>query len=238
VSERRDDVEALFTAPPEEFVAARNALAKALRADGQRDLARQVAALRRPTVAEWALNMVAHDHPDDVSALLAAAEHLRAVQAGTVEGHGGDLRSALTALREASTAVHRRADAVLAGAERDAAAQARALAAHLNDVAVNPEMAAQLREGHLGSSEVDEVDPFEGLEPAPVRPAKQAKAAEHGPGERPRAEKAAAARRERLQRELSTAQAALARAEEACAAAAARVASAQAALADHDRAQA
>ena len=52
---------------PAEFVAARNALAKKLKADGHRDEAAAVAALRRPTVPDWALNSVALQEPDVVA---------------------------------------------------------------------------------------------------------------------------------------------------------------------------
>jgi hypothetical protein len=49
----------LSTVPPDEFVAARAALVKALRHDKRRDEAAGVAALRRPSPVDWALNCVA-----------------------------------------------------------------------------------------------------------------------------------------------------------------------------------
>ena len=104
------DVDELFTVAPEEFVATRNALVKALRTAGQKDEAAEVASLRRPSPSDWALNVAAHRHADDVSALLDAAADLRRIQAGAIEGRGGDVRGALAAMRSASTAVHRRAD--------------------------------------------------------------------------------------------------------------------------------
>src|SRR4051794_33762768 len=52
------EVDSLLTVPPDEFVAARNALAKSLRAAGRKQEAAAVAALRRPTAVDWALNMV------------------------------------------------------------------------------------------------------------------------------------------------------------------------------------
>ena len=162
------DVDELFTVAPEEFVARRNALAKALRAGGHKDEAAAVAALRRPSPSDWALNVVAHRHPDEVGALIDAAAELRRIQAGAIEGHGGDVRGALTTMRNASTAVHRRADEVLAAAGRDRSAQAAAISSRLADVATNEGVGEQLRAGRLGTAPVEEADPFAGLEPAPV----------------------------------------------------------------------
>ncbi|HEY1281086.1 MAG TPA: hypothetical protein VGF22_15525 [Acidimicrobiales bacterium] len=164
------DVDELFTVAPEEFVATRNALVKALRAAGQKDEAAQVANLRRPSPSDWALNVTAHRHPDDVSALLDAAADLRRVQAGAIEGRGGDLRGALAAMRTASTAVHRRADEVLADAGRDRSTQAAAITSRLAEVATNEAAGEQLRAGRLGTAPVDDADPFAGLEPAAVAP--------------------------------------------------------------------
>ncbi len=46
-----DAVDPLYAGRPEEFVAARNALAKALRASGDKAAAAEVAKLRRPTAS-------------------------------------------------------------------------------------------------------------------------------------------------------------------------------------------
>jgi hypothetical protein len=167
-----DDVDELFRVAPEDFVAARNRLAKEWRAAGRRDEAKAVAALRRPTVANWALNAVAGEHAPDAGALVDAAARLRAVQADAVEGRGGDLRTALADLRSASATVHRRADDVLSRAGRDRAAQAAALSTRLNEIAANEEAAAQFAAGRLGGAPVEDVDPFAGLETPPVTPAR------------------------------------------------------------------
>ncbi|HEX8105745.1 MAG TPA: hypothetical protein VF533_24225, partial [Solirubrobacteraceae bacterium] len=52
------EVDALFALPLEEFVPARDALAKALRAEKRREDAKAVAALRRPSLGAWAVNQV------------------------------------------------------------------------------------------------------------------------------------------------------------------------------------
>ena len=53
----------LFDLPPTEFIAARDALAKQLKADGDAGAAAEVKALRRPSVAAWAVNQVARRQP-------------------------------------------------------------------------------------------------------------------------------------------------------------------------------
>jgi hypothetical protein len=53
----------LYRRPLEEFVAARDQLARQLRAAGDRDAARQVAGLRRPSISAWAANQLAHAAP-------------------------------------------------------------------------------------------------------------------------------------------------------------------------------
>ena len=89
---------------PAEFVTARNALAKALKADGHRDEAAAVAALRRPTVPDWALNSVALQEPDVVADAVDAAEHLRSVQAAALGDPSAapDLREAMAQARQAA----------------------------------------------------------------------------------------------------------------------------------------
>jgi hypothetical protein len=235
------DVDELFTVAPEEFVAARNALAKSLRAGGQKDAAAEIAALRRPTVSDWALNVAAHRHADDVATLLGAAADLRRIQAGAIEGRGGDLRGALGAMRAAATAVHRRADDILAGAGRDRSAQAAAITGRLAEVAANEAVAEQLRAGRLGTAPVGDADPFAGLEPAPVvgratkqpaRPSKASRAATKAePEPEPAPPRPDPAVRRRLEKAASEARRALSAADAALAKAEARLAEAQAARA-------
>jgi hypothetical protein len=88
--ELADAVAALYQAPPEEFVSARAERVKALRDSGDKDAAKQVAALRKPTVGAWLVNLLVGDDPslsDQVSAL---ADQLRTAQE---ELSGEDLRA-------------------------------------------------------------------------------------------------------------------------------------------------
>ena len=66
----------LYGLPPDEFIAARNALAKQLRADKRRADADDVAKLRRPPQSAWALNHLARTDPSDIEHFLRSAARL------------------------------------------------------------------------------------------------------------------------------------------------------------------
>jgi hypothetical protein len=67
----------LYGLEPTEFVAARNRLVKALKADGKREMAAEVSGFRRPTVVAAELNRVLRADPETLEALLEAANALR-----------------------------------------------------------------------------------------------------------------------------------------------------------------
>lgn len=67
----------LLATPPAAFTAARDARAKAER---DRELARGIAALRRPTVAAWAVDALARERADAVASMLDLAASLRDAQ--------------------------------------------------------------------------------------------------------------------------------------------------------------
>jgi hypothetical protein len=73
-----DDAVALFRVRPEGFVVARDELVAELRAQGRDDDAASVKALRKPTLALWALNQLADRDPEGVGELLDAGRELRA----------------------------------------------------------------------------------------------------------------------------------------------------------------
>ncbi len=212
------DLAALFAAPPTEFVATRNAMVKQLRADKRREEATALAAIRRPSWTDWALNAAATDHGDAVSAFADAAAELREAQAASIEGRDGpDLRTALRALREATSAFARHASAALVSADRSPGAGD--LAARLSEVAADPATVDQLVAGVLGSSETDGADLFAGLQPPATtsrkrpaaakakKPSKGApKAAADEVDEAAEAEAAAAAQRAELEEALAAAE--------------------------------
>jgi len=149
----------LFGTPPPEFVAARNALAKSLRADRRRDVATTVTALRRPSWVDWALNAIAGARGEEVEGFADAAAQLREAQAAAIEGRDGpDLRTSLRGLREATTTLARLATRGLSDAGRTP--DAAEVAARLGEIAASQGAVDQLRSGVLGSGDPDETGPF------------------------------------------------------------------------------
>lgn len=116
--ERR--LEPLYREPPEEFVAARDALVGDLRASGDREAAARVKKLRRPSQAAWLINRVAIDEPDRAQAVAEAADNLAAVQRRVLdEGGGAD------ELRAAADGERRRIGELVTEARRVAASHPR-----------------------------------------------------------------------------------------------------------------
>ena len=75
-----DEPADLADVPPEEFVGARDALAKQLKADGKATEAAEVKKLRKPTVTRWVADQVRRHHADDVETLRAALSSVAAAQ--------------------------------------------------------------------------------------------------------------------------------------------------------------
>ena len=95
------ELDSLFAAPLDDFVAERDALAKRLRADGDRETADRVKALRKPSAAVWAVNQLARRQQKDYRALLAAGDRLRKAQEQVLGGTPpAKLQEAATAERE------------------------------------------------------------------------------------------------------------------------------------------
>jgi len=72
------EAERLYGLPLDEFTAARDARARELRQDGDRQRAAEVAALRKPVLAAWVVNMLARDERGDIRELVAAAKGIKA----------------------------------------------------------------------------------------------------------------------------------------------------------------
>lgn len=105
MAEVPDDVlRALLAEPAERFVGARTERVKALRAEGQREEAADLAKVRKPSRMVFALADLARRDDGAAAAVVQAATEVEAAQAGH-----GDLREAMAALRPAI-------EAVLAGA--------------------------------------------------------------------------------------------------------------------------
>jgi hypothetical protein len=91
------DPDDLFGLPLDRFVPERTALARALRSDGRRDEAAEVASIRKPSVAAWAVNQLVRTQRHGVSDLFAAGDAARSAQDDVLAG-----RSDAHALRVAT----------------------------------------------------------------------------------------------------------------------------------------
>jgi len=130
----------LYGLPFDDFIPARNARAKALRKDGEKAAADEVAKLPKPSQVAWVANQLARGRAD---ALLEAGEALREAQLG---GGGRE------ALREATAAERAAVDDLLKEAKdlrklsRDAADRLRAL---LHAVAADEDLRELFEAGRL-----------------------------------------------------------------------------------------
>src|SRR5215213_402557 len=193
----------LYQLPLEQFVATRDQLARRLRAEGDRDTARQVVALRRPPVSAWVANQLASAAPNAVAELLDAGAALRQAQQDALAGQPGAarrLRTATAHLRAAITRLSTRAETLLARSGHAASdATLARLAATLQAAATGDEPTrASLAQGRL-PGDLDPAGfgldlgtaPAEPAAPAGAVPAASAGTADWADARRERAQAAA-----------------------------------------------
>lgn len=138
------DADELYRLPPEHFTAARDALAKQLRRDGDREGAADVAALRRPSVAAWLVNRLAEQSPDLLTQLVDLGPELARAQTGSDAAALRELGAQRHALVEAVTGT-----AVEAGGRPVSAAVREEVHATLDAALADPASAAAVRSGRL-----------------------------------------------------------------------------------------
>ena len=164
----------LYALPPGEFTRARDERAKALRKEGKREEADAVKALRKPTVAAWALNQLARERPKEVKRLVAAGEELRAAQDELLAG--GDRKAFQGAAAREREEVAKLSDAavelVSEAGERATPALREKIAETLHAAALDEETAEELRTGRL-VREREAIGGFGGMTAAAPRPAKK-----------------------------------------------------------------
>lgn len=139
--------DALYVVRPDEFVPERDDAVARAREAGDRELARAIGRLRRPTRAAWLANLLARERPDQLEGLLGLAAGLADAQR-TLDG---------TALRALSAQRHRLVAAVAAEAGRLASARHEPVGdALLRDVQgileaalADPAIADEVRAGRL-----------------------------------------------------------------------------------------
>jgi hypothetical protein len=220
------EAERLYGLPLDEFTAARDERARELRRDGQREKAAEVAALRKPVVAAWVVNMLARDERADVRELVRAAEAIRTGKAGAEAAFREALDRLTAAARRLLEAEGRSADATL----QQVAGTLRAAAASEPDLLTAGTLTQPVEASGFGA--------MAGAALPPPARGKAAKAAREPAVDRravERARKALAAARDEarsLERDASAAERAARKARQAADAARARVAEAEQRLAD------
>lgn len=148
----RGATDGLYGEDPAQFVPARDELVRRLRKAGNRSLAAEVAKLRRPNPAAWAVNQLARRRRADLETLVALGEELRSAQASALAGQdAATLRAAGRARREAVTNLTDVALGLLAERGPGGEAHQGAIAATLQAASLDPESAAAVLSGRLTS---------------------------------------------------------------------------------------
>ena len=145
VASAENEIDELYGLSLDEFTAARNALAKRLRAEGEKEAAAQVAKLRKPSLPAWAINRVARERPELADAVLDAAAGLAAAQEAIVSGSGREaLDDAVGAERDAVEELVAAARAELKGAGSASSGMVDRARRTLHAVAGDPELQEEL----------------------------------------------------------------------------------------------
>lgn len=215
-------VRRLYEAPPDGFVAARDEAVAAARAAGDRDTAKAIAGLRKPTVAAWLVNLLALRRPELVDDLVELAAALRSAQRDL---QGAELRELSAQRRKAVSALVAEAGKLAVAADRGLAGRLplAEVEATLTAALADADVAEQVRSGRLirsveyaGFGEVPKPrlrlitggdEPDEAATATPQRSTPADRAAKER-------QRQAAAQRRALERELASAQAAADRAAE------------------------
>lgn len=106
-----DAVDHLYGLAPTEFIAARNEMAKAARAAGERELAADIKAMRKPSTVAAELNRILRLDQDRLQALLQAALTLRDGHQSVLSGEEVDLIELQSAHRDAAATLAAPAEA-------------------------------------------------------------------------------------------------------------------------------
>lgn len=182
-----DVAQELYGLPLAQFVPSRDAHAARLRTEGDRDLARAVGALRRPTTAAWAMNLLTRAQADELDQLVALGGALRDAQSAL---DGAELRDLNRTRHRLVAALRGQVERLAADAgQRLSEPVARQVESTLHAVMADDVAAAAVRTGLL-TRELEST----GLEPVDVAGAvalpdavadRSAKPAKAGPNTKP-----------------------------------------------------
>jgi hypothetical protein len=155
----------VYGAAPEDFMAVRTALVAQARQAKDRDLAKAVAALRKPTRSAWMINLLARSEPDEVARLLELGAALRDAQSRLAnsdarsqpahndpqpQSAGAELRRLSSERHRAVAALARRATVLAAEHGHTASdTQRQEIVQHLQAALSDPQLAEDVRAGRV-----------------------------------------------------------------------------------------
>jgi hypothetical protein len=143
-------IDSLFGMPLDRFIPERDALAKQLRATGDREAVDRVKGLRKPTVPAWALNQLARQDPGGVTDLIELGGRLRDAQRRAISGgDAGPLREAGEARRALVARLAPVAAEILQGTGTASAPHEEEITSTLEAAAADEEAGERLRAGRL-----------------------------------------------------------------------------------------
>lgn len=142
--------EELYSASPEDFLRLRTAQVAAAKEAGDKELGKQIAALRKPTRSAWLVNLLARAAPEELAELLQIGSALGEAQANR---DGAELRRLSTARHRAVQALGRRAADLGADADYTATEAVRQeVTQTLQAALADPEQAELVRRGTLSAA--------------------------------------------------------------------------------------
>jgi hypothetical protein len=139
-------IQRLYEAPPDGFVAARSAAIDEAKKAGDRDTAKRLAALKKPTVAAWVVNLLALRRPDLIDELVELSTALREAQRGL---QGDQLRELTAQRRQVVSALVAAARKLAQAEEPSIKLPLAEVEATLTAALAEPDIAAQVRTGRL-----------------------------------------------------------------------------------------
>ncbi|GAB3937706.1 hypothetical protein GCM10029976_051150 [Kribbella albertanoniae] len=140
----------LYAIPAADFIATRNELAKQLKADGDQLGSTRLKALRKPTVAAWVANLVAHNAADDLDDLIALGDEFREA---TADMDGDRLRELTPRRHQLLDKLVKEAGRLAKAADQKVSADVtQKLRETLDAALVDPAAGDAVREGRLSSA--------------------------------------------------------------------------------------
>jgi hypothetical protein len=144
-----DVIRALYEAPPEGFVAGRAAAIDEAKRAGDKETAKRLAALRKPTVAAWLVNLLALRRPELIDELVELSTALRSAQRSL---QGEQLRELSTQRRQVVSALVNAAQKLAVEDDpglRTVKLPMAEVEATLTAALAEPDIAEQVRSGRL-----------------------------------------------------------------------------------------